>query len=1167
MVDESLNPSLYKNQAYLPAWFFHRVAESHCRVLATDDRAIILEAMDYLKMAFFHLTKTYGLIAAGFYLYDEEMRAKPEGRIIGSGISGFRLIYDSTFKEFLKDWHYAYHKSLLDCPWPELFESLGRLFSDEEYIELIDETGAKIRKDAMSAAVTIRNNIIAHRSRQLYSEELKSHYRQYFKAVVKTLRHLNCLDADKATLVSVLNLNQKDPEKSKLIALHGHEKSFKQLKLSGTKMKLKEVKNGELSVWHRRSSTLLSLEPLFSMIRPGLEGMIDPDIDEYLAYEAMGNRKLYFEGLRSKAVDPQRYKTWRKLIDESIAELRFSPRNLNLPILIAYTKEATEQEMINYYLNRKYFPDQYIERKSINNEIEEFMAGDKTLMVISGNSGQGKSALLARLADRYLLEQGEPGCEEEKENLTAVLLLNVGSRSSSQGLMIDLAKRLCLEEQGLNIQVFLQRVNSMIQTETRSIVRVLVLIDAINENSDPVGLWEEIQVLAGYAWTREKQCKYPWLKIIVAVKEASVDIIASQIANDSLFIRRPEVFFEGPFGARDQGWKRMLHPFDNEELKTAGKLFLGRELDLSTEGRIFEWLRNPFFLKLYRRLTTTGGKFAHSISSLLELYLEDLCDLNKTEPSFASAKKLQFLELITAYSLSSKNLDYPSEDAADFMATELEQARLQGINNYTSVISELRHEEVIILTAGGRFIQIKDQRIRELLLARLLKKEAESLDAYRFKAFAADELADLPDGLGAVVRYLSDRLAAENYPLLFKLWSLTAEQSGFWFGVWYGLIDAAIENDLSVELDCLVEKVLANNECVETLYNLFYRWIKNTFLCGEYLRADKLAKMVWYETIIKAGPEKEPWPLKFAFEKGRLFPYTIGIEEAKEIFSRCAEYTPAKWQTAFTTADVLTTVTAAKLRLGDLAQIEGRPETAKDNFASAMKVLQINNLGESEKPDLFDLRWKACQKMGDLYRQLLDLNAAGQYYLMMVTEVEKALEKKQGDRDLVFAKTMAELKLGTISEVLGDKKAAHSLYKKALASRLIMADKHPQVINLLHGYYYAKLLCTMVGSPIEQFSLDLEPLSAQIKPNLPAFVYPLLGQYYREARMNPEDPFAVRIFLAELLLYEAFTDFFRQDIDKDDWLSKVEELAKFDNDSGPADWLKVYYDAVRLRYR
>jgi hypothetical protein len=38
MVDESLNPSPYKNQAYLPAWFFHRVAENHCRVLATDER-------------------------------------------------------------------------------------------------------------------------------------------------------------------------------------------------------------------------------------------------------------------------------------------------------------------------------------------------------------------------------------------------------------------------------------------------------------------------------------------------------------------------------------------------------------------------------------------------------------------------------------------------------------------------------------------------------------------------------------------------------------------------------------------------------------------------------------------------------------------------------------------------------------------------------------------------------------------------------------------------------------------------------------------------------------------------------------------------------------------------------------------------------------------------
>ena len=87
--------------------------------------------------------------------------------------------------------------------------------------------------------------------------------------------------------------------------------------------------------------------------------------------------------------------------------LRLSPENL-----LVFCREQVASRM--QYLrgtekerDRKYIPDLFVPRGRFRESIGSFLAGTRSLFVLTGDSGVGKTCELCALAE-YLLEQGTP---------------------------------------------------------------------------------------------------------------------------------------------------------------------------------------------------------------------------------------------------------------------------------------------------------------------------------------------------------------------------------------------------------------------------------------------------------------------------------------------------------------------------------------------------------------------------------------------------------------------------------------------------------------------------------------------------------------------------------------------------------------------------------------
>lgn len=277
----------------------------------------------------------------------------------------------------------------------------------------------------------------------------------------------------------------------------------------------------------------------------------------------------------------------------------------------------------------KYRREVYLQREETKQTFQEFLASDKTCLVLIGKSGVGKSNFFLSLMDEY---------EDSTEVCT---LMYNGARFSAETRMADALARdfeLYLKLEGLaekeGAEDILFEINRIEGIANR---KVVLLIDALNENPDAKGLLRRVDALV-------EASPYPWLKVVISSRPETWRTIKRGVRlAEHKYYREEET---GELGMEMQPFsiEVEMKPFAREELPAAyAKYQEVFELQTAYEeipAEVRQMLRDPLTLWLVAEIHR-GQEIPQDIQ-VSELYQEYVDVLIRTERLYR--EDIRFLE-------------------------------------------------------------------------------------------------------------------------------------------------------------------------------------------------------------------------------------------------------------------------------------------------------------------------------------------------------------------------------------------------------------------------------------------------------------------------------------------------------------------------------------------
>jgi GTPase SAR1 family protein len=265
------------------------------------------------------------------------------------------------------------------------------------------------------------------------------------------------------------------------------------------------------------------------------------------------------------------YKKWDKLLSEN-EQITKDIRQPKMPVYPwEYLLKNSKQQIgkfIEELKGKEYLPKLYCDRHSIEKEIRHFLGSDKTGLIITGDSGVGKSTLLCHLAENML--------NEEKN---VVLFYSCG-HSLTPDIKTEIIKDLSLTS-NTELPSGFSEINKKAEEVNKYVV---IIFDAINEfHFGTVELLTMIDGLIG-------RCNYSRIKFIVSCRTSTWNQLELR-GKIRLFWNR--YYKNTPL---------ILHPFGDEEVKEAYNRYkIGYNMateftNLSEKTK--ERLRDPFMLRI-----------------------------------------------------------------------------------------------------------------------------------------------------------------------------------------------------------------------------------------------------------------------------------------------------------------------------------------------------------------------------------------------------------------------------------------------------------------------------------------------------------------------------------------------------------------------------------------
>ena len=388
---------------------------------------------------------------------------------------------------------------------------------------------------------------------------------------------------------------------------------------------------------------ILPLYAFFDVEQTNEIGLPEMGKDVFVFEGSTKNTVIYLSSSGEHLEKTTRFQHWKDLLAQKQMDVEMvDEKNLSIEILHSLGKHISYNAIQALITSGKYLREATVERQDLNEYLDSFCSSTFNGFVLGGESGIGKSTLLAKKTELWQ-DEGH------------MVIFYRGSALNQTDIASKFLRDCALK---LNyLEDFLSVVDKLFLEANRNFY---LIIDALNEYSGNIN-----DLIKAVENVIAQSSNYPWFKVIVSIRDSAYSRTLSkfgEIASNEYFkveeekggekissnvVRLKPVakdFTEQLFNAyRDYKWKDSGISDDEGIYKYRP---LNTFSELEPNGTTLELLRNPLMTRLILQ-SFHRSKLPSQLKNdeAMRLYLDNII-IEKTNESAGFPERLKFLSLL-----------------------------------------------------------------------------------------------------------------------------------------------------------------------------------------------------------------------------------------------------------------------------------------------------------------------------------------------------------------------------------------------------------------------------------------------------------------------------------------------------------------------------------------
>ena len=388
---------------------------------------------------------------------------------------------------------------------------------------------------------------------------------------------------------------------------------------------------------------ILPLYAFFDVEQTNEIGLPEMGKDVFVFEGSTKNTVIYLSSSGEHLEKTTRFQHWKDLLAQKQMDVEIvDEKNLSIEILHSLGKHISSNAIQALITSGKYLREATVERQDLNEYLDSFCSSTFNGFVLGGESGIGKSTLLAKKTELWQ-DEGH------------MVIFYRGSALNQTDIASKFLRDCALK---LNyLEDFLSVVDKLFLEANRNFY---LIIDALNEYSGNIN-----DLIKAVENVIAQSSNYPWFKVIVSIRDSAYSRTLSkfgEIASNEYFkveeekggekissnvVRLKPVakdFTEQLFNAyRDYKWKDSGISDDEGIYKYRP---LNTFSELEPNGTTLELLRNPLMTRLILQ-SFHRSKLPSQLKNdeAMRLYLDNII-LEKTNESAGFPERLKLLSLL-----------------------------------------------------------------------------------------------------------------------------------------------------------------------------------------------------------------------------------------------------------------------------------------------------------------------------------------------------------------------------------------------------------------------------------------------------------------------------------------------------------------------------------------
>ena len=388
---------------------------------------------------------------------------------------------------------------------------------------------------------------------------------------------------------------------------------------------------------------ILPLYAFFDVEQTNEIGLPEMGKDVFVFEGSTKNTVIYLSSSGEHLEKTTRFKHWKDLLAQKQMDVEMvDEKNLSIEILHSLGKHISYNAIQELITSGKYLREATVERQDLNEYLDSFCSSTFNGFVLGGESGIGKSTLLAKKTELWQ-DEGH------------MVIFYRGSALNQTDIASKFLRDCALK---LNyLEDFLSVVDKLFLEANRNFY---LIIDALNEYSGNIN-----DLIKAVENVIAQSSNYPWFKVIVSIRDSAYSRTLSkfgEIASNEYFkveeekggekissnvVRLKPVakdFTEQLFNAyRDYKWKDSGISDDEGIYKYRP---LNTFSELEPNGTTLELLRNPLMTRLILQ-SFHRSKLPSQLKNdeAMRLYLDNII-IEKTNESAGFPERLKLLNLL-----------------------------------------------------------------------------------------------------------------------------------------------------------------------------------------------------------------------------------------------------------------------------------------------------------------------------------------------------------------------------------------------------------------------------------------------------------------------------------------------------------------------------------------